>query len=70
MIQMIAGHLECQGGRKGKKLDLALADIKQGSIFRHEARMGNCVSKGSITNVKYFDLSWTLERSKKLSKQY
>ena len=28
------------------------------------------LSKGSITNIEYFDLSWTLERSKKLSKQY
>jgi hypothetical protein len=66
MIQMIAGHLE----RLGKEIGSTLADSKQGLIFRHDARMGNCVSKGSITNIEYFDLSWTVKRSKKLSKQY
>jgi hypothetical protein len=56
-------------GPEKEEIGSTFSDGKQAFILRTKLEWG-IGSKGSTTNIKYFYLSWTVERSKKLRKHY
>jgi len=62
-------NLERLEGPEREELDLLFRIVSKHSSSATKLEW-EIVSKGRITNIKYFYLSWTLERSKKLRKHY